>query len=437
MSTAQFQALSTILQINFLMPNCSKLATMLGLNGRMILSRMQQGQIGEKAFDHLWGSIKETYKIDEDMLLSIPELWELAEQMAKEVKKEQFVHLVQHRHMNEVPKDIRTRLDALYKEDYLVYSYALALFFAKVSDCDPNQMKNSLAIVEVVQQVDAELYKHYKEEYTAHKVAMDIMVLSQELHAVGWFELMHTVGTLICYYTHPLYIGERVAKDFKEMPFGEVSYWVAQDADSEHTTIWLLEQMDEDSGIYNVLQIEADSGDAIDASQCVFQRWGFFREEDTMRCAIPKNTKMLKSAYYEVDWDEETEQLKLDFLKHRSSKKPIMLPKTLVKITEDSPWQEWINNNEEDIDDIFSTKICLAFEMVDTDWEVTDVTQSRQSLTIHAQNEQEKKTFTIDMDQYPSLKHITPWDEVDIFRMSDNGKLCAYWLESGIKVEIC
>ena len=56
--------------------------------------------------------------------------------------------------------------------------------------------------------------------------------------------------------------------------------------------------------------------------------------------------------------------------------------------------------------------------MVDTDWEVTDGTQSRQSLTIHAKNEQEKKTFTIDMDQYPSLKHITPWDEVDIFRMS-------------------
>lgn len=436
MNATQLQALSTTLQINFLMPNCSKLASALGYSGRMILSRVQEGHIGAKAFDHLWEDIKNAFDIDDEMLLRIPELWELSEQMAKVVKKEQFVAMVQHRHMNELPKDIRARLDALYKESYQVYSYALALFYAKVSDCNPNLQKGSLAIEETIQQVDAELYKHYKEEYAAHKVAMDLMTLVEELHSKGWFELMHSVGTLICYYTHPLYLEERVANDFKPMPFGEVSYWTEQDADNEHTTIWLLDQYNEDSGVYNVLQIKADSAAAVDATRCVFQRWGFFQAEDTMRCAIPQNIKMLNSAYYEVEWDEETEHLMLSFMKERSSKKPIVLPETLVKITDESPWQEWIESNEDDIYAALNTKMYAAFELIDTDWEVTDVTQSRQSLTIHAKNEQEKKIFTIDMDQYPSLKHITPWDEVGIFKMPDNGKLCAYWLESGIKIVV-
>lgn len=441
MTQEQVNALKVALENNFFMPNHSQLAKVLGYNGRMVFTRFLKAQINHNAFDRLWEKIKYSFDINDASMLYIPELWDLSEGMAQVIQKEQLVDLVQHKHINEVPEDLRVRLDALYKEDYLLYSYALALFYAKVSGCNPNEMKGAMALVEVIQQVDVVLFKQYPEEFSAHKVAVDLITLVQEVASPGWYNLMHTVGTIICYYTHPFYLDERITKDFRSMPFGEDSYWMAVDrltVDNGQCTMWLLEPYDDDSGIYNVLRIEADMSQSVQDEQCVFMRWGFFSSEDSMRCAIPQGTKMLNSAYYAFTWDETTKTLQFELQKKRCSLKPIQLPPRLKMIDDESPWMSWIQENEETIMSLFQTKCIAAFGFVKTDIEVTDVALSRHVLVLHTKRaeEAEARLYSIDMEQYPSLKKITPWEEVAIFRSQADGELYAYWYMIGVRVKL-
>lgn len=450
MTQEQINALQVAIENNFFMPNHSQLANVLGYKGRMVFTRFLNDQVNRNAFDRLWEKIKYSFDTNDAVMLYIPELWDLSESMARGIRKEQFVDLVQHKHMSEVPEDLRVRLDALHKEDYLLYSYALALFYAKVAGCNPNEMKGVMALVEVIQQVDVVLFKQYPEVFSAHKVAVDLITLVQEVSSPGWYNLMHTIGIIICYYTHPLYLDERTSKDYRTMPFGEDSYWIAVDrltvdnaqctvgVDNAQCTMWLLEPYDDDRGIFNVLQIEADLSQPVQDKQCVFQRWGFFSSEDSMRCAIPQGTKMLHSAYYAFAWDETDKTLQFELQKQRSSKSPIMLPQTLKMVDDNSPWMPWIQANEEDIMTFFQTKCIAAFGFMNTDIEVTDVTISRHVLILHTKREGETETqlYSIDMEQYPSLKKITPWDEVAVFRSQTNGDLYAYWYMIGVRVKL-
>ncbi|MBQ0137585.1 MAG: hypothetical protein KBS40_06250 [Bacteroidales bacterium] len=441
MTQEQINALQVAIENNFFMPNHSQLAKVLGYNGRMVFTRFLKAQINRNAFDRLWEKIKYSFDLNDAVMLYIPELWDLSEGMAQCVKKEQFVELVQYKHINEVPADLRVRLDALYKEDYLLYSYALALFYAKAADCNPNIMKGALALVEVIQQVDAVLFKQYPEEFSAHKVAMDLLTLVQEVSSPGWYNLMHAIGTIICYYTHPFYIDERIAKDYRSMPFGDDSYWIADGqltVDDAQCTMWLLEPYDDDRGVFNVLKIEADLSQPVQDEQCTFQRWGFFKNEDSMRCAIPQGIKMLHSAYYAFEYDETTRTLCFELQKKRCSPSPIMLPTTLKMIDDDSPWMSWVQANQEDIMTIFQTRGIAAFGFVKTDIRVTDVAISRHVLVLHTKRvgEADARLYSLDMEQYPSLKKITPWDEVAVFRSQADGDLYAYWYMIGVSVKL-
>lgn len=439
MTQEQINALRVALENNFFMPNHSKLASVLGYTGRMVFTRFLKAQISRNAFDRLWEKIKYSFDMSDAVMLYIPELWDLSESMAQRIPKEQFVNLVQHKHINEVPDTLRMRLNALYKEDYLLYSYALALFYAKSIGCNPNEMKEVPALVEIIQQVDALLIKQYREEFSAHKMAVDLITLVQEIASPGWYNLMHNVGTIIYSYTHPFYLDKFIAETYRAMPFGEDSYWITDcQVDNAQCTMWLLEPYDDDRGIYDVLQIGADLSLPVQDEQCVYQRWGFFSEEDSMRCAIPQETKMLHSAYYAFEWDATTKKIHFELQKERSSKHPLPLPKAIEMVPEESPWKQWIEENEEEIMTIFQSKCIAAFGFVATDIKVTDVTISRHVLVLHTKRGKETETrlYSIDMEQYPSLQNISPWEEVAIFRSQTNGDLYAYWYTIGIRVKL-
>lgn len=438
MTQEQREALKHAIKNNFFMPNPSRLAGVIGLSGKMIFSRLLNGEIKSTAFNRLWEQIKDAFNTSEQVMLDIPELWDLSERMANVLKREQFVPLVKHTHMDNLPADLRKPLDELYNKDYMLYSYALALFYAKASGCDPNEMKGCLAIIEAIQQADAILWKQYPEEFSAHKVSQDMITLAQELSSAGWFNLMESLGTIICYYTHPLYLEQRIESDFRSMPFGENSFWTECGADDTHTTLWLLEQYEQDSGIYNVLQIQADKTEKVKESQCTFQRWGFFSHADVMRCAVPQGGKMLRSAYYAFKYKQEEGILYTELQRDNSSRNPLILPEAMSKTDEQSAWAGWIQENEDQIYDIFCKKIFAGFGFEECGMEVTDVSQSRHALFLHVRHEESggKHLYKLDISRYPSLRHITPWGEVAILKSRTDGELYACWLSTGIHIRL-
>lgn len=435
MTDYQKQVLQWAIKEHFFAPSDTQLAKEMKITGKMLFSRFLDNATRPETNDKLWDQIAHTYNMSDVEITYLLEIWQLSDLMTEQLNVDAFLPLVQRKRVS-LSEEVRTRLRALYKEDPLIYGYALALFYTKVRGYNPNDKKEK-SFVEIIQQVDALLQPIYPDQLAAHKVALDSIQTAQDLKLYGWCNLMLQLGRIICYYTHPLYLDNRIEIDFKPMPWESRSYWIDAHANETETTIWVLEQIEE-SGIYEVLQIHAKQGEPLKEENCTYQRWGFFREYDSIRCGEPNGKKMLHSAFYDYDLDGENMRIELELRKDLSSKSPIVLPLQMVDIHSHSVWYQWLQEQDKDeIDVIFYQKSIHAIGFEDTDQEVVDVIMSRNSCVLMVKQEGKGLSqYTIKLDKYPSVKQISVWDDVDIFRGIGDGKLYAYWSDSGLCVEI-
>ena len=423
------EILQELMAQNFFASSSTRIATELGINGKMVFSRLAQGTAGERAAENLWEQILHTYNLTDSRLLIMPEIIQLADRMVAHYRAEQLPELLQ--------PDGKTLPEAerINSYDPLAYCYALALFYAKAQQMAPKADGSSDVLIEILQQVDALLLRHLPDAHTAHAVAADSLTQARNMRIGGWCHLMNMVGRVICHYAHPLYMGEESAEQFQPQVWEGDQWWVSEDGGKRYR-LWLMVQLNEGVAIYDVLQVPVSLCGAPEMSEAVYQRWGFMEKYGIVRVVSPEGAKLVHHGYYSFHIDEEKNEMALEQLPNMPSNAPWPLPKMMYQVSLYSIWTEWIETYAEEIEARLATETIKAMGLEDTDYEVKDITMSRHQcvLTVRLPHKP-LQTIALDMDKHPVLKNVTVWDEVLLMRGIADGKLYAYW-ENGIMVEV-
>lgn len=431
------EVLKILIEQKFFAPSTTQLAHELGLTGKMVFNRIVTGTAKDRATNTLWLQLIYNYGLSEDIMYILPNMLALSDRMSETVPAEEFVSLAKCQYKS-TPVHIQTELKAIYQQNILAYCYTIVLFYMKAYRYDPTQDKCSETLTEVMQQIDSLLWLVYPEISMAHRIATDSIVQGRTMNIRGWCAVMLHIGRVVCYYTHPVYMEQIGNMAYQALPFEKSSWWIEKNGSSDETTIWLLEQMEDNIGVYNVLQIRAQIGEKLQKENCQYQRWGFIGQYDLLRIVVPSGSQLKMSGYYTYHVDEKGNAIQTDFLPQMSVENAIRVPQTLVKVTNDSVWMKWIN--EQDRNDIYNVLSHLAIDAIKltpTDYSVIDVIQSRHHVTICMQ--QEKKTIervVLLYDRYASLKQISVWDKITIYRGIADGIIYAYWNENNICIPL-
>ena len=216
---------------NILAPTPSQLTKELGRSDKHLLNdRLDNAKENSKAVAGLWEAIKTTYNISEYTLSHLPIFWELSSQLAEQLTPDDFISLCNRKLSAIKDNSIKAQLRSIYKESVLDYGYVLALFITKVTKHDPNQQKDSSALIEVLQLADGILLQKYPEGTGGHSMAADILSQAKAKKMPGWSSIFIPIGRVICNYTHPLFLDQMATADFAPLPIGDDSWWVEPSA---------------------------------------------------------------------------------------------------------------------------------------------------------------------------------------------------------------
>ena len=423
------EILQELMAQNFFASSSTRIATELGINGKMVFSRLAQGTAGERAVDNLWKQILHAYNLTESRLFMMPEIVQLADKLAMQYHAEQLPELLQPN------GNICPEAESIYRYDPLAYCYALALFYTKAQQMAPNADGSSDVLIEIVQQVDALLLRHLPDAHMAHSVAADSLTQAKNMRFGGWCHLMNMVGRVICYYAHPLYMGEESAEQFLPQLWDGKRWWIADDGNDTYR-LWLMNQFNEGVAIYDALQIPMTLCGAPEMSEAVYQRWGFMERYGIVRVVSPDGLKLAHHGYYSFHFDEEKNEMALQELSDMPSSAPWPLPEKIRLADTDFLWTEWIETYGAEIEARLATEAIKAIGLEETDYEVKDITISRhQCVLIVRLPHKPLQTIVLNIAKHPVLKNITVWDEVILMRGIADGKLYAHW-ENGIMVEV-
>lgn len=427
--SAKSEILQDLMAQNFFASSSTRIATELGVNGKMVFSRLAQGTAGERAVDNLWEQILHAYNLTESRLLMMPEIMQLADKLVAHYRAEQLPELLQP------DGNICSEAESIYRYDPLAYCYALALFYTKAQQMAPKADGSSDVLIEILQQVDALLLRHLPDAHMAHSVAADSLTQAKNMRIGGWCHLMNMVGRVICYYAHPLYMGEESAEQFLPQLWEGKQWWISDDGEDTHR-FWLMNQLYEGAAIYDALQIPVTSSGIPEMSKAVHQRWGFMEKYGMVRVVSPQGAILVHHGYYNYQLNEEQTELALQELSDMLSSAPWTLPSKMYQVSTDSIWEKWIEKYGKEIETRLATETIKAMGLEDTDYEVKDITMSRHQcvLTVRLPHKT-TQTIVLDIDKHPFIKNITVWDEVILMRGIADGKLYARW-ENGIMVEI-
>lgn len=65
----------------FFAANNTRLASLLGQKGRMNITRLIDGTLGDRAVNHLWEEIGRLFGVPEEILPHLPAVWDLCNQL--------------------------------------------------------------------------------------------------------------------------------------------------------------------------------------------------------------------------------------------------------------------------------------------------------------------------------------------------------------------
>ena len=422
--------LQELMARNFFAASPTRVAAELGISGKMVFTRLAQGTAGEKATDRLWEQILYSYNLTDARLRMLPEILHLSEYLAANYRAEQLPELLQP------DEKVIPEAESINRYDPLAYCYAMALYYTKAQHMTPNASGDSEVLIEILQQVNALLLRHFPDAHQARAVTADSLTQARKMPIGGWCHLMNIVGRVICYYAHPLYMGDESVEQFQPVPWEGKQWWVADEGDRRYK-LWLMDQPQEGVAIYNVLQIPVYLLGAPDMDEVVFQRWVFMEKYGIVRIVLPEGTKLVRHGYYDYQMtDSELSEMTLQERADLPSSAPWQLPKTMRQVTIYSIWDEWINQYGKEIEERLAAETIKAMGQEETDYEVKNVTMSRNQCVLTVSGPDEPlRTIVLSIDKHPILCNVSVWDEVIITRGIADGKLYACW-ENNIIVDL-
>ncbi|MCQ2342791.1 MAG: hypothetical protein MJZ75_04795 [Paludibacteraceae bacterium] len=429
--------LSYLLDNNILSPTPSRVAKEIGLSDKKLLyGRLTTQAVREETVNDIWKRILYNYNISEYTLLHLPNLWNLSNQMAETLAIENFIDLCQSKLDSIKDNQLKDNLRVLKRESLLDYFYVLGLFYAKVSGYNVNTAKNSQMMIEILLQIDVLLHKKYPEGEIAHQVVQEYISKAERAKFLGWTLLMLFAGYVIGCYTHPLFINQMHNEKFPPIELDPVTWWQEPDATDEQVTLWRMSNIDECCSIYNVIVIKANRNRTITPEDCVTYRIGFQSPFGWLQLGQNVGDKKTIVSFYFYQLTDDNQTLSMTAYKTLSGKKPLPMPAQLKRIDPKLLCNYGIQpNNYDNINAIERTLNMANQGIEDTNMNVVDVTITRNSCTLHIQqNNNGIKSVRLDISEDSTLRHITVWDEVCIIREKATNKLYAWWEQANIRI---
>ena len=104
--------LQELMARNFFAASSTRVAAELGINGKMVFTRLAQGTAGEKAIDRLWEQILFSYNMTDARLRMMPEILNISDCLAQDYQAEQLPELLKQ-HADILPELEQLRIGLL------------------------------------------------------------------------------------------------------------------------------------------------------------------------------------------------------------------------------------------------------------------------------------------------------------------------------------
>lgn len=420
----------------FFASNHSRLASLLGHNGRMNIVRLMSNNIGERAVENLRSELCERLHIPEAWMPHLPEVWRLydllkgtKEALPIEAAPEEYVQ------PREIEDEVWQRLIALYRQDAMLYYILVAITFAKRHDINPYRNKFMKGSEQTVRTIDERLHALFPQQVNAHDAAEELIRTMEGIDADSWWWIGLFGGYILRLYHDPAYIDTLFEKLSFSMPFMGWQWWRDAASNQPTGTLWYWQKNGGLDSVYDVMRVGEEQTTAQAAH---FQL--VFVSKDMLRL-IQYEGENTRSMYVKWQMEQKDDIYSLRFNASADNELSRLLPLELVMLTTtDDPI---LVRRAQDMAETMQQEVFLrvyremGLEPTD-EYVIEDVECSRRTVKIlYRQSDTgEIQVAKFALSEYPALRAVTVHSEVKLFKGTDDDRLYALWNGIGILVPI-
>lgn len=414
---------------HFFAPNPGRLAALLGQRGRMNITRLMEGTLGDRAAENLWRDICEQTGVAKGLMPYLPEVWELSE-LLKQAGCTLSVSIPPAEQMQPAGMDNATwqRIVALYQQDTMLIYILQAIIYAKQHDINPYRQAGAQGLKHLVGKLDDQLHPLYPAQINAHDAAQEMMRGFDESDIDSWWRMGIVGGTLLRLYHDPSYGSVMFDNGGFPMPFADQQWWRAADGN----TLWYWQKNGSRGIAYDVMRVE----DGQNAGQAI-HFYVLFLDDGVLRL-MQYDGDNTRSCY--VEWQQETYERNriLRFGEIANSKLRGLLPRELVTLDAEHDDRALVHRAQTMDKDITRETVLRTYGEMGllhaTDWRLVDVECSRRTLKVlfrHADSTQ-TQVARFPLNKQPNLRVVSVDSPIDLFLSTRDGRLYAFWNDLGI-----
>ena len=424
--------LTTLIQQCFFAPSHSRLATLLGQKGRMNITRLIDGTLGERAINTLWQDICNTFSVSEELMPYLPIIWNLCGQLKMHTDLLCVELPIEEQECPpSIDKQIWEEIHNLYRHDPMLCYMLMALLYAKRHGINPYQQKQMGATVQVIKEINEQLHQLFPEQINAYDAAKETIRVLAERDVDNWWWIGYFGGTILRLYHEPSYLHTMFREQTYAMPFPEEQWWRGEESD----TLWYWKRNGHSNALYDVMRVNSgqDVGEA-EHFQVIFTANHVAR-------LLKQTEDKIDGVFLYWELTERKGIYSLTLRPETENETCQLLPERIVMLQEgDNPLllaraKELTKDMQREV------ALCLFREAglePTIDYEIIDVECSRTTLKVifKCRDTELCEKVEFSLSNRPALYDITAQSTVDLYIGRADRKLYAFWDEIGVLLAI-
>lgn len=404
---------------------------MLGQKGRMNITRLADGTLGERAVNHLWEEISDIFSVPEEILPHLPTVWELGNQLKNtpDALRKDIPPQAQTKPQS-IDNETWKRINEIYHHDAMLYYILLALIYAKSHNINPYQQKGMRASAQVISELNDQLHQLFPQQINANDAAIQMIQTIEKKDVDNWWWIGYFGGLVLRLYHEPTYAEEIFQNATTPMPFMWWQWWREASSNNEDDTLWFWLKNGTTDAIYDVMRIENHQN----ANQAEHFLLLFHRHLS----ATLLHTEERKTTSINLWWNlEQTDgRHRLTFTPDEEHALNKLLPKQLITLHEqDNP--QLLKRAQQMSDDMIRETEWRRYSEEGleptTEYEIIDIECSRRTLRVLYSHHGEKmQVAKFPLADYPALRAVTVHSPVELLTSTTDGNLYALWNEIGV-----
>ena len=423
--------LQQLVKLCFFAANNTRLASLLGQKGRMNITRLIDGTLGDRAVNHLWEEIGRLFGVPEEILPHLPAVWDLCNQLKNTPNVLRLdAPPEEHTQPQSIENDTWQQIQMLWGQDRMLYYILLGLLYAKCNHINPYQQKGMRATAQVINELNTYLHQLYPQQVSANDAAQQLVQTIEKEDVDSWWWIGYFGSIVLRLYYEPTYVEDIFQKGTTPMPFMWWQWWRDASSNKAGDTLWFCLKNGTTDAIYDIMRIE-DQQNVMQAEHFML----LFNQHQSVRLL---HTKVRKTTGINLWWQLEEINGKhvLTFTPEEEHALNRLLPKQLVTLHEqDDP--HLVNRARQMSDEMKrETELRRYSEeglVPTTEYQIVDIECSRRTLRVlYRYHDEAVQTAKFALVDYPALRAVMVHSQVELLVSTSDGRLFALWNEVGV-----